>query len=121
MTHRASYESCLDLVRKHRLDQTGDGAGADLKLDLRVGGRVGTKDGRQAHGCGCRTGAQGWQLEDLVERVRCIRKPVRLTLVSPTRTPALWWDALECGVEDILLAPLSVSRIFEYLHISPSW
>jgi len=57
---------------------------------------------------------------DLVESVRCIGKPVRLALVSPTRTSALWWDALECGVEDMLLAPLSVSRIFEYLDISPS-
>jgi DNA-binding NtrC family response regulator len=57
---------------------------------------------------------------DLVERVWCTGKPVRLALVSPTRTSELWWDALECGVEDILLAPLSVSRICEYLDISPS-
>ena len=54
---------------------------------------------------------------DLVERLRCIGKPVRVALVSPTRSPELWWDALECGVEDILLAPLSVSRICEYLNI----
>jgi DNA-binding NtrC family response regulator len=53
---------------------------------------------------------------DLVERLRCIGKPVRLALVSQTRTSELWWDALECGVEDILLAPLSVSRIYEYLE-----
>jgi DNA-binding NtrC family response regulator len=58
---------------------------------------------------------------DLVERLRSIGKPVRLALVSQTRTSELWWDALECGVEDILLAPLSVSRICEYLDISPSW
>ena len=57
---------------------------------------------------------------DLVERVRCIGKPIRVALVSPTRTSELWWDALECGVEDILLAPLSVSRLCEYLHIAPS-
>jgi DNA-binding NtrC family response regulator len=57
---------------------------------------------------------------DLVERLRCTGKPVRLALVSPMRTSELWWDALECGVEDILLAPLSVSRICEYLDISPS-
>jgi DNA-binding NtrC family response regulator len=57
---------------------------------------------------------------DLVERLRCIGKPVRLALVSQTRTSELWWDALECGVEDILLAPLSVSRICEYLNITPS-
>ena len=54
---------------------------------------------------------------DLVERLRCIGKPIRVALVSPTRSPELWWDALECGVEDILLAPLSVSRICEYLNI----
>jgi DNA-binding NtrC family response regulator len=54
---------------------------------------------------------------DLVERVRCIGKPLRVALASPARTSDLWWDALECGVEDILLAPLSVSRIFEYLDI----
>jgi DNA-binding NtrC family response regulator len=54
---------------------------------------------------------------DLVERLRCTGKPVRLALVSPTRTSELWWDALECGVEDILLAPLSVSRVCECLDI----
>lgn len=54
---------------------------------------------------------------DLVERLRRIGKPVRVALVSPTRTSELWWDALECGVEDILLAPLSVCRVCEYLDI----
>jgi DNA-binding NtrC family response regulator len=54
---------------------------------------------------------------DLVERLRCIGKPIRVALVSPTRTSELWWDALECGVEDILPAPLSVPRICEYLDI----
>jgi DNA-binding NtrC family response regulator len=54
---------------------------------------------------------------DLVERLRCIGKPIRVALVSPTRTSELWWDALECGVEDILSAPLSVPRICEYLDI----
>lgn len=54
---------------------------------------------------------------DLVERLRRIGKSVRVALVSPTRTSELWWDALECGVEDILLAPLSVSRLCEYLDV----
>ena len=54
---------------------------------------------------------------DLVERLRRVGKPVRVALVSPTRTSELWWDALECGVEDILLAPLSVYRICKYLGI----
>jgi DNA-binding NtrC family response regulator len=57
---------------------------------------------------------------DLLERLRCFRKPTRIALVSPTRTSELWWDALDCGVEDILLAPLSVSRICEYLNLPPS-
>ena len=54
---------------------------------------------------------------DLVERLRCSGNPIRIAIVSPTRTSELWWDALECGVEDILLAPLSVSRICECLNI----
>ncbi|MGA7325354.1 MAG: hypothetical protein WBX25_12915 [Rhodomicrobium sp.] len=52
---------------------------------------------------------------DLVEVVRRIGKPIRVALISPTSSPELWWDALECGVEDVLPAPLSVSRICEYL------
>ena len=54
---------------------------------------------------------------DLVERLRRDGKPVRVALVSLTRSSELWWDALECGVEDILQAPLSVPRICEYLNI----
>jgi DNA-binding NtrC family response regulator len=53
---------------------------------------------------------------DLVETVRCRSIPV--LLVSPTSTAELWWDALECGVEDILPAPLSASRLCEYLESS---
>jgi len=52
---------------------------------------------------------------DLVERVRNIRKFIPIVLLSPTRTAELWWDALECGVEDILLAPLSASQLYEYV------
>ena len=52
---------------------------------------------------------------DLVEGVRGIGKSIPVALVSPTSTSELWWDALECGVEDILPAPLSVSRLCEYL------
>jgi DNA-binding NtrC family response regulator len=53
---------------------------------------------------------------DLVEAVRCRSIPV--LLVSSTSTAELWWDALECGVEDILPAPLSASRLCEYLESS---
>ena len=52
---------------------------------------------------------------DLVERVRCIGKFLPVLLLSSTRTAELWWDALECGVEDILQAPLSASLLCEYL------
>jgi DNA-binding NtrC family response regulator len=51
---------------------------------------------------------------DLLETVRCSSVPV--LLISPTSTPELWWDALDCGVEDILVAPLSTSRLCEYLQ-----
>lgn len=54
---------------------------------------------------------------DLVEGVRRIGKAIPVALVSPASTPELWWDALECGVEDILPGPLSVSRLCEYLEI----
>jgi DNA-binding NtrC family response regulator len=51
---------------------------------------------------------------DLLETVRYSSIPV--LLVSSTRTAELWWDALDCGVEDILAAPLSASRLCEYLQ-----
>jgi DNA-binding NtrC family response regulator len=54
---------------------------------------------------------------DLVETVRCRSIPV--LLVSSTSTAELWWDALECGVEDILPSPLSASRVCEYLEARP--
>jgi DNA-binding NtrC family response regulator len=52
---------------------------------------------------------------DLVERVRGIGKFIPVVLLSSTRTAELWWDALECGVEDILQAPLSASLLCEYI------
>ena len=52
---------------------------------------------------------------DLVEQVRCILSSIPIVLVSSTSTAELWWDALDCGVEDILLAPLSASRLCEIL------
>jgi DNA-binding NtrC family response regulator len=51
---------------------------------------------------------------DLLETVRYGSLPV--LLVSSTSTAELWWDALDCGVEDILPAPLSASRLCEYLQ-----
>jgi DNA-binding NtrC family response regulator len=52
---------------------------------------------------------------DLVDRVRCTGKFRPVVLLSSTRTADLWWDALECGVEDILPAPLSADRLSGYL------
>ena len=51
---------------------------------------------------------------DLLETVR--RDSIPVLLVSPTSTAELWWDALDCGVEDILVAPLSTSRLCEYVQ-----
>ena len=50
---------------------------------------------------------------DLLETVRHGSIPV--LLLSSTSTAELWWDALECGIEDILPTPLSASRVCEYL------
>ena len=48
---------------------------------------------------------------DLVERVRCNGILVPIMLVTSSSTAELWWDALECGVNDILSAPLTASRL----------
>ena len=50
---------------------------------------------------------------DLV--VRCVFSSIPMVLVSSTSTAELWWDALDCGVVDILLAPLSAPRLCEIL------
>ena len=52
---------------------------------------------------------------DLVERVRGIGKFIPVVLLSSARTAELWWDALECGVEDIVQAPISTSQLCKYL------
>src|ERR1700681_1790912 len=49
---------------------------------------------------------------DLVERVNCIDINIStsIVLVTSSRTAELWWDALECGIDDILPASLLASR-----------
>ncbi|MBV8827849.1 MAG: hypothetical protein JO108_01325 [Acidobacteriaceae bacterium] len=42
--------------------------------------------------------------KELLRRVRRIDRYIPVLLVSSTSTAELWWDALECGVEDIILA-----------------
>ena len=39
---------------------------------------------------------------DLVERVRYIDISIPIVLVTSSSTAELWWDALECGIADIL-------------------
>jgi DNA-binding NtrC family response regulator len=48
---------------------------------------------------------------DLIERVRCVGKHIPIVLVAHAITAELWWDALECGVDDILSVPLLASRL----------
>ena len=52
---------------------------------------------------------------DLVERVRCIDISMPIVLVTSSSTAELWWDALECGIDDILPAPLLASRLCQFL------
>jgi len=53
---------------------------------------------------------------DLVERVRGNGLPIPIVLVTSSITAELWWDALECGIDDILPACVSASRLFQLLE-----
>jgi DNA-binding NtrC family response regulator len=53
---------------------------------------------------------------DLVERIRCTEIPIPIVLVTSAITAELWWDALECGVDDILPASVNASRLFKLLE-----
>jgi DNA-binding NtrC family response regulator len=53
---------------------------------------------------------------DLVERVRCTGSSIPTVLLTSTVTAELWWDALECGVDEILPAPLKASRLCQLLE-----
>jgi DNA-binding NtrC family response regulator len=55
---------------------------------------------------------------DLVERVRCNGILSPIVLLTPASTAELWWDALECGVDEILPAPLKGSSLRELLRTS---
>ena len=39
---------------------------------------------------------------DLLERMRCIDICIPIVLLTSSSTAELWWDALECGIADIL-------------------
>ena len=51
---------------------------------------------------------------DLLERIR--RTSIPVLLKSSSSTAELWWDALECGIEDILVAPFWTPGLCEYLE-----
>lgn len=53
---------------------------------------------------------------DLVERVRCIDISTPVVLLTSSSTAELWWDALECGIDDILSGHLMGSRLCQLLE-----
>jgi DNA-binding response OmpR family regulator len=53
---------------------------------------------------------------DLVQRVRCTDISAPIVLLTSSRTAELWWDALECGIDDILPGYLVVSRLCQLLE-----
>jgi DNA-binding NtrC family response regulator len=53
---------------------------------------------------------------DLVERMRGIDICVPIVLATSSSTAELWWDALECGIEDILPGYLIASRLCQLLE-----
>ena len=53
---------------------------------------------------------------DLVERMRGIDICAPIVLATSSSTAELWWDALECGVDDILPEYLVVSRLCQLLE-----
>src|ERR1700722_14914363 len=53
---------------------------------------------------------------DLVERMRGIDIGVPIVRATSSRTAELWWDALECGIDDILRGHLVVSRLCQLLE-----
>jgi DNA-binding NarL/FixJ family response regulator len=53
---------------------------------------------------------------DLVERIRCRGAPIPIVLVTSSSTAELWWDALECGVDDILPGPLTAFPLCQFLE-----
>jgi CheY-like chemotaxis protein len=53
---------------------------------------------------------------DLVERMRGIDLSVPIVLATSSSTAELWWDALECGIDDILPGDLVASRLCQLLE-----
>jgi DNA-binding NtrC family response regulator len=57
---------------------------------------------------------------DLVEHVRGVSTSIPVALVTSTSTAELWWDALDCDVEEILTTPLTASRLCEVMGVDPA-
>ena len=59
---------------------------------------------------------------DLVERVNCndINISTSIVLMTSSSTAELWWDALECGIDDILPASRLVSGVCQLLQENTS-
>ena len=53
---------------------------------------------------------------DLVERIRCSGVLIPIVLVTSSSTAELWWDALECGVDDILPGPITAFPLCQFLE-----
>lgn len=53
---------------------------------------------------------------DLVERMRGNHICLPIVLTTSSSTAELWWDALECGIDDILPAYLIASRLCQLLE-----
>lgn len=52
---------------------------------------------------------------DLVERVRSREVHIPIVLLTSASTAELWWDALECGVNDILPRPFTACPLCLFL------
>jgi DNA-binding response OmpR family regulator len=53
---------------------------------------------------------------DLVARVRCNVILIPIVLLTPASTAELWWDALDCCVDEILPAPFKASLLCQFLE-----
>jgi DNA-binding response OmpR family regulator len=53
---------------------------------------------------------------DLVERVRCMDVSSPILLMTTSSTAELWWDALECGIDDILPEHHMAARLCRLLE-----
>jgi len=53
---------------------------------------------------------------DLVQRIRCVDISIPILLATSSSTAELWWDALECGIDDILPRHLIAFRACQLLE-----